>query len=96
MRSVGVGLPLAGDLTLRAPFGHFLAAMVAPCGGQRSAAIPDSLLSWMTGEGALARAAALQADASLSSPLTFWLLLLAAALLAAEQLLRRRPAQVPA
>lgn len=95
-RTVGIGLPLAGDLTLRAPFGHFLAAMVAPCGGHRSAAIPDSLLVWFTGEGALARAAVLQADASLSSPLTLWLLIIAALLLAAEQLIRRRPAQVPA
>lgn len=96
IRSVGVGIPLAGDLTLRSPFGHFLEAMVAPCGGHRSAAIPDSLLAWLTGEGPLASAAALQADAEQSSPLTLWLLVLAVVLLAAEQLVRRRPTLVSA
>lgn len=96
LRTVGVGLPLAGDLTLRSPFQHFFAAMVAPCGGHRSAAIPDSLLSWLTGAGALAPAATLQADAASSSPLTLWLLLITLVLLAAEQLMRRRTAPVPA
>lgn len=91
VRRVGVGVPLAGDLVLRSPFVHFLAAMVVPCGGHRSSAIPDSLLTWFTGAGTLAPAAALAADAEQGSPLTLWLLLLAAAALAAEQLLRRRP-----
>lgn len=96
VRTVGVGIPLAGDLTLRSPFGHFLEAMVVPCGGHRSAAVPDSLLAWLTGEGALASASALQAGAEQSSPLTLWLLVLAVALLGAEQFVRRRPALVPA
>jgi hypothetical protein len=92
-RTIGIGIPLAADLTLRSPFGHFLAAMVAPCGGHRSPAIPDSLLTWLTGDGALASARALEAEAEQASPLTMWLLLLAVAALVAEQLLRRRPAR---
>lgn len=47
VRTVGVGIPLAGDLTLRAPFGEFLEAMVEPCGGARGVALPDSVVAWL-------------------------------------------------
>jgi hypothetical protein len=89
VRSVGVGIPAAGDLTLRPPFAHFLAAMLAPCGGARGAVLPDSALPWLRAEGALADGPMLAAAASSSSPLTKWLLLLATLLLAIEQVVRR-------
>ena len=89
VRSVGVGIPLAGDLTLRPPFAHFLEAMLAPCGGARSAALPDSAVPWLHAEGALADGPTLASSAPTSSPLTKWLLLLATLVLAIEQVMRR-------
>lgn len=89
IRSVGVGLPVAGDLTLRPPFAHFLEAMLAPCGGTRGAVLPDSALPWLRGEGGLADGPTLAAGGRTSSPLTTWLLLCAMVLLVSEQLVRR-------
>lgn len=89
VRSVGVGVPIAGDLTLRPPFARFLEAMLAPCGGARRAALADSALSWLLAEGPLVDAPRLAAAAPTSSPLTKWLLLLAVLLLAVEQVVRR-------
>lgn len=88
VRSVGVGIPIAGDLTLRPPFGRFLEAMLAPCGGARQAALPDSALPWLYADGQLADGPTFASSASGSSPLTKWLLLLAAILLLAEQAAR--------
>jgi hypothetical protein len=89
VRSVGVGIPMAGDLTLRPPFAHFLEAMLAPCGGARGAVLPDSALPWLHAEGVLADGPTLAAAAPTSSPLTKWLLLIATLLLAVEQVVRR-------
>lgn len=89
VRSVGVGIPAAGDLTLRPPFTRFLEAMLAPCGGARGAVLPDSALPWLHAEGALANGPALASAATTSSPLTKWLLAIATLLLAVEQVLRR-------
>ncbi len=89
VRSVGVGIPVAGDLTLRPPFAHFLEAMLAPCGGARRAVLPDSALPWLHAEGRLADGPMLAAAATTSSPLTKWLLVLAMLLLAVEQVVRR-------
>lgn len=89
IRTVGIGLPASGDLTLRAPFAGFLDAMLAPCGGLVLAAPADSTLAWLTAAGPLATGRALTARAE-SSPLTRWLLLLATLLLVAEQVLRAR------
>jgi len=89
VRSVGVGIPVAGDLTLRPPFAHFLEAMLAPCGGARGVVLPDSALPWLHAEGVLADGPTLAAAAPTSSPLTKWLLLIAALLLAVEQVVRR-------
>jgi hypothetical protein len=95
VRTVGIGLPEAGDLTLRSPFAHVLAALVAPCGGARSNAPPDSALRWFAGDGPLATGAALAAQAG-ASPLTLWLLIAASLLLGLEQLLRGRRREEPA
>jgi hypothetical protein len=96
-RSVGVGVPAAGDLVLRPPFEDFLAAMLAPCGGARAAPLPDSTLAWLASEGPLASGSALAAT-DVSSPLTKWLLLTALLVLMVEQLVRRRrvATEVPA
>lgn len=89
VRSVGVGIPAAGDLALRPPFAHFLEAMLAPCGGRRGAVLPDDALPWLHAEGALADASSLAVASSTESPLTKWLLALALMALAFEQLVRR-------
>ena len=90
VRDVGVGLPLAGDLTLRPAFSAFLAVLAEPCGGARGAAVPDSLVPWLAGDGAAAPATALAAGAQADGRLAAWLLALALLALGAEWLLRRR------
>lgn len=92
-RWVGVGLPRAGDVTLRAPFARFLEAMLAPCGGARAPAFAptDTALAWLLGPTALASGPALATRQRESSPWTPWLLLAALLLLATEQLARRTP-----
>jgi hypothetical protein len=89
VRSVGVGIPAAGDLTLRPPFADFLEAMLAPCGGRRGAVLPDDALPWLHAEGALADASSLAVASSTESPWTKWLLALALMALAFEQIVRR-------
>lgn len=91
VKSVGVGLPSAGDLTLRAPFADFLDAVLAPCGGYVGDTLPDSTLTWLRGPERLAAARHVLLGSTEDSPYTSWLLLLAAAALIAEHLLRRRP-----
>ncbi len=91
-RTVGIGLPSAGDLVLRPPFVHFLAAMLAPCGGARAPSLPDSSVAWLRAAGPLASGPKLAATEA-SSPMAKWLLLIALGLLLVEQLVRRRPAR---
>jgi hypothetical protein len=90
VRTVGIGLPNAGDLTLRPPFAHLLRELLVPCGGARSEAPPDSAFAWLTASGPLAAGSALAATSSDQSPATPWLLLAALTLLVTEQLLRGR------
>jgi hypothetical protein len=91
VRHVGVGIPVAGDLTLRAPFVRFLAAMVEPCGGARRAPLPDSVLTRLAGDGPLSSARVLAAGAAADADrLAFWLLALALVLLVAELAVRGR------
>jgi hypothetical protein len=92
MRSVGVGIPLAGDLTLRDPFARFLAALVEPCGGARGVALPDSAVAWLAGNGEAAPATLLAQASAADWRLGAWLLALALLLLAGEWMLRRRTA----
>ena len=90
VRSVGVGIPLAGDLTLRAPFEHFLAAMVEPCGGALGRAVSDSVAQRLAGGAHAASARRLVAGASADPALAALLLAFALAALAGEWFLRRR------
>jgi hypothetical protein len=91
VRHVGVGIPLAGDITLRAPFVRFLGAMVDPCGGARTAPMVDSTMQWLTAAGPLASARALAAEAPAeSNRLAVWLLAIAVLLLLVELAVRYR------
>lgn len=90
-RHIGIVIPLSGDITLRPAFQQLLAGLLAPCGGTRLAAAPDSLLAAFAGEGPLAAASAFAAAEASVSPAAPWLLLAALVLLLLEQWLRARP-----
>lgn len=90
VREVGIGIPLAGDITLRPTFAPLLARVVAPCGGARAAPLPDSTLGWLRGSGGAASAPELAATASADSALVAWLLGVALLALTVEWLLRHR------
>ena len=92
-RHVSIGLPRAGDLTLRENFSRVLEALVEPCGGARVPALSDSALAWLTRAGPLATGAALADSAGGARGWPVALLLAALVLLGAEQLLRRRPSR---
>ena len=92
IREVGVGIPLAGDLTLRAPFDRFLAVIVEPCGGARGRAVTDALAQRLAGGTHLASARTLAAGVTADSGVAALLFSLALAALATEWLLRRRAA----
>lgn len=90
IRDVGLLLDPSSDLTLRAPFGRFAEALVAPCGGRRNIApVSDAWIAQLSGAGGLAAADAFRDRASESSPWTPWLLAAAALLLIVELLARR-------
>lgn len=90
VRQVAVGIPLAGDLTLRVPFQQFLAAMVEPCGGARGGAVNDSIADRLAGGAQAASARSLAAGASYDPRIAALLLALALVALGAEWLVRRR------
>lgn len=94
VRSIGIGIPEAGDLTLRDPFLRLLTALVEPCGGARTVALPDSTTPWLSADGPLAAAASLVDLSGADRQLPLVLLVAALVLLAAEQWIRRR-ARVP-
>lgn len=90
IRSVAVPIAGAGDLALREGTRRFVRALVAPCRGERRlAALPDSVVTRLEGDGGLAAAGALiRAEARV--PASAVLLVAAFALLALEQIVRRR------
>jgi hypothetical protein len=92
LRSVGIGVPESGDLTLRTPFADLLTGLVVACGGRREGVVGDSVLASASDDGPLAAASVFVGDGTERSPLTPWLLAMGLALLIAEQLLRRRQA----
>lgn len=96
VRHVAIGIPLAGDITLRAPFVALVGALSSPCGGPIGTPLPDSALTWLTGRSGAPLAAAPRVaaqDPSRTSRLPAVLLAAALALLVAEQVLRRRGAE---
>ncbi len=96
IREVGVIVP-EGDLALRPSFARFLSSLSVACGSApvSLAAVPDSLLQALRGDGQTAVPAARSApESAQSSPLATWLLATALALLAAEMFVRRREPEV--
>ena len=96
MRAVGVGVPLAGDVTLQPAFMAVARALLGPCDGASvGAAAPDSIARPFARPGAAATAAALRA-ADESSPLALWLFVAALLVLAAELFVRGKAAETTA
>ena len=90
VREVGIGVPLAGDLTLRPTFVRFRTAITGGCGVRaRDEAASDSIVSSLVRGGAAASARLFAADDE-SSPLAPWLLGVAMLALVAEWFVRRR------
>ena len=90
VRDVGVGIPLAGDLTLRPPFDGFLSVLVEPCGGARGLPLSAESVTRFSGGEQAASAARLTADANADGRIALLLLALALTALAVEWVLRRR------
>lgn len=91
LRHVTIGIPAAGDLTLRPAFDALLARITAPCAGRRAPPVADDSLGWLRGpSGAAAPAAALASAAPVDSHAAAWLLGAALLALAAEWVIRRR------
>lgn len=90
IRAVGVGVPVAGDVTLQPDFTAVARALVAPCyAANIGAAVADSVAKRYARAGPAAPAAALR-TADERSPLVSWLLVAAALVLAAELVVRGR------
>ena len=90
IRDVGLLLDPSSDITLREPFGRFVQALVAPCGGNRNATpMNEAWVAQFSGTGGLAAAEGFRDRASGSSSWTPWLLAAAALLLIVELLARR-------
>jgi hypothetical protein len=94
VRDVAILFDPVSDVTLRAPFRRFAAALLAPCGGERSARrLDDSTLAQLAGTGHLAAADALGVGQGGASAWTPWLLIVGALLLLAELAARRAVGQ---
>jgi len=93
IRDVGIIFDPASDITLRAPFRQFAAALLEPCGGNRRIARVDSaLLASIVGEAGATRFSPVKGvgdQSSESSTWTPWLLALGAVLLVVEMAVRK-------
>lgn len=95
VRSVGIGVPLAGDAALQSDFLALARTVLGPCLAQGAwPAAGDDLLNTLRRDGAAAPASALRAGDD-ASPIVPWLLLLALALLTAETWARRTREAAP-
>ena len=96
IRAIGVGIPIAGDVTLQPAFAAVARALLAPCDAAVVGAVAtDSLVKAFARAGPAATAAALRSTDE-SSPLAPWLLGAALLLLLGELALRRDAAAVSA
>ncbi len=96
IRAIGVGVPVAGDITLQPAFTAVAQALLAPCyPSQTSTAAPDSIAKLFAHPGGAATATVLRASDE-SSPLAPWLLGAALFLLIGESFVRRGPAETAA
>jgi len=93
IRDVGIIFDPASDITLRAPFRQFAAALLEPCGGNRRTARVDSaLLASIAGEARATRFSPVKGvgdRSSESSTWSPWLLALGAVLLVVEMAVRK-------
>ena len=90
IRTVGIQLPRAGDLALRAEFGLFVQELLAPCGGRLTTTrAPDATLAALAGDGALAASRDVGGRSETDFTLAGWLLSAGLALALLEHLLRR-------
>lgn len=91
VRSVGVGIPPAGDAALSAGAQRIAAALTGPCGAVgNSALVPDSLVRRLAGSGGAVPGRRLVRAGASTAPATPWLIAAALALLVGEWLLRDR------
>ena len=89
LRTVGIGIPIAGDLTLQPAFQLIAAELMSPCGGTPAAAIArDSVATTLTRSGAPAPAPEF-VDQTSPSTLAPWLIGAALLLLLSEWWTRR-------
>ncbi len=89
IRVIGIGVPVAGDVTLQPAFAAVARALLAPCDAAVVAvAVPDSIVKAIARAGPAAAASALRSTDE-SSPLAPWLLGAALILLLGELALRR-------
>jgi hypothetical protein len=96
VRSIGIGVPTAGDVALQSAFMAVARALLAPCDGVGAgAAASDSVGRAFARTGPAAPAASLQAPDE-GSPLAPWLIGAALVLLGAELFVRRGTARVAA
>lgn len=95
IRSVGVGIPPAGDVTIQPAFAAVARFLLAPCDGATTGiAASDSVARTFERPGAAATAAALRSTDE-ESALAPWLLAAAMLLLAVELFMRRAAAEPP-
>jgi hypothetical protein len=96
VRSVGVGIPSAGDVTIQPAFAAVARFLLAPCDGTPTgSAAPDSVAKLFERRGTAATAAAFRSTDE-KSPLAPWLLGAAMLILAGELFVRRVVAEPPA
>jgi hypothetical protein len=89
VRTIGVGVPVAGDITLQPAFVSVAQSLLGPCDGAIvGTALSDSLARSFARSGPAATAAALRSSDE-NSPLTPWLLAAALLLLTGELFVRR-------
>ncbi|MFI5231730.1 MAG: BatA domain-containing protein [Gemmatimonadales bacterium] len=94
VRTIGVGVPASGDITLQPAFMGFARVLLAPCAGASiSSPVPDSVARRFARGGAAAVAASIRPPDE-RSPLAPWLLGAALLLLAGELIVRRAPGAV--
>ncbi|HET7188831.1 MAG TPA: BatA domain-containing protein [Gemmatimonadaceae bacterium] len=92
VREIGIGVPRAGDLSLRPPFQRLVRGLMAPCSGAAPSVLADSAsVMRLAGTGALASGDALLGRERPASTIVPWLLALALACALAELALRTRP-----
>ena len=89
VRTIGIGVPIAGDVTLQPAFQSLAADLLAPCGGEVAGDVASvAVAATLTRSGAPLPAVAFE-DVSMPSPVAPWLIGVALLLLLSEYSVRR-------